>query len=82
MKMTDFRALCEELFVKLKEWDSSDPYHDCGPLLCRARAALAEDPVAPSLKELALAILDDCSDRLDGAHENTIRRALEALPND
>jgi len=34
------------------------------------------------LKEQALAVLDDCSDRLDGAHENTIRRALEALPND
>ena len=36
----------------------------------------------PSLKEQALAVLDDCSDRLDSAHENTIRRALEALPND
>ena len=33
----------------------------------------------PSLKEQALAVLDDCSDRLDSAHENTIRRALEAL---
>ena len=36
----------------------------------------------PSFKEQALAVLDDCSDRLDSAHENTIRRALEALPND
>jgi hypothetical protein len=36
-------------------------------------------PKPPSLKEQALAVLDDCSDRLDGAHENTIRRALEAL---
>ena len=34
----------------------------------------------PSLKEQALAVLDDCSDRLDGAHENIIRLALEALP--
>jgi len=50
--MTDFRALCEELFVKVKEWDSSDPYHDCGPLLCRARAALAEQPVGPTDEEL------------------------------
>ena len=50
---TDFRALCEELFVKLKEWDSSDPYHDCGPLLCRARTALAQpEPVAPTDEEL------------------------------
>ena len=34
----------------------------------------------PSLKEQALAILDDCSSPyLDGAHENIIRRALEQL---
>ena len=33
----------------------------------------------PSLKEQALAILDDCSVRLPGAHENIIRRALEQL---
>ena len=38
----ELRAMCAELFVKLKEWDSSDPYHDCGPLLCRARALLAQ----------------------------------------
>ena len=37
------------------------------------------DALLPSLKEQALAILDDCSDRLDGAHENIIRRALEQL---
>ena len=36
-------------------------------------------PKPPSLKEQALAILDDCSDRLDGAHENIIRQALEQL---
>jgi len=36
-------------------------------------------PKPSSLKEQALAVLDDCSDRLEGAHENTIRRALEAL---
>jgi hypothetical protein len=27
----------------------------------------------------SLAILDDCSDRLDGAHENTIRKTLEGI---
>ena len=42
----------------------------------------ARRPKPPSLKEQALVVLDDCSDRLDSAHENTIRRALEALPND
>ena len=45
-----------------------------GDTLRRARRAKP-----PSLKEQALAILDDCSDRLDGAHENIIRRALEQL---
>jgi hypothetical protein len=39
----------------------------------------ARRPRAPSLKEQALAVLDDCANCLDGAHENTIRRALEAL---
>ena len=39
----------------------------------------ARRPKPPSLKQQALAVLDDCSDRLDGAHENIIRCALEAL---
>ena len=38
-------------------------------------------PKPPSLKEQALAVLDDCANCLDGAHENTIRRALEQLPD-
>ena len=37
-------------------------------------------PKPPTLKEQALAILDDCN--LDAAHENIVRRALEALPDD
>ena len=36
-------------------------------------------PKSPSLKEQALTLLDDCSDRIDAAHENIIRRALEQL---
>jgi hypothetical protein len=44
------------------------------PLLCTRR------PKPPSLKEQALAVLDDYSDLFDGAHQNIIRRALEALP--
>jgi hypothetical protein len=35
-------------------------------------------PKPPTLKEQALAILNDCN--LDAAHENALRRALEALP--
>ena len=42
----------------------------------------ARRPKPPSLKEQALALLDDASDRLDAVHENTIRRALEQLLND
>ena len=42
---------------------------------------LARRPKPPSLKEQALAVLDDCANCLDGAHENTIRRALEQLPD-
>ena len=38
-------------------------------------------PKPPSLKEQALALLDDASDRLDAVHENTIRRAIESLPD-
>ena len=40
---------------------------------------LARRPKPPSLKEQALAVLDDWASCLDGAHKNTIRRALEAL---
>ena len=43
------------------------------------RLRFARRPKPPSLKEVALAVLDDCADGLDGAHENVLRRALEAL---
>jgi len=39
----------------------------------------ARRPKPPSLKEQALTALDDASDRLNAAHENIIRRALEQL---
>ena len=38
-------------------------------------------PKPPSLKESALVVLDDIPS-IDGAHYNTIRRALEQLPDD
>jgi hypothetical protein len=44
-----------------------------------ARLRDARRPEPPSLKEQALAVLDDWASCLDGAHKNTIRRALEAL---
>jgi hypothetical protein len=51
MKMTDFRALCTEL-VKLLE--VSEEWSGCTQpqALTRARAALAEDPVGPTRKEV------------------------------
>jgi hypothetical protein len=45
--------------------------------LAALRAAMRPKP--PSLKEQALAVLDDCANGLDGAHKNIIRRALEQL---
>jgi hypothetical protein len=49
-------------------------YAECSDSL---RATMRPKP--PSLKEQALAILDDSSPYLDGTHENIIRRALEQL---
>ena len=46
---------------------------------------LARRPKPPSLKEQALEILEinnDVDSQLSAVHYNTIRRALEALPND
>jgi hypothetical protein len=82
-----------ELFIahQAARWGSDQELEACCLLLdngehaasygCHNGTSLraARRPKPPSLKEQALAILDDCSDRLDGAHENTIRRALEQL---
>lgn len=39
-------------------------------------------PKPPIQKGKALAVLDDCSKHLDAAHENVLRRALEALSDE
>jgi len=49
------RVLCEELLVKLAEYDSADPYHDCKDLIDRARNALADNS-SPKLLRLDDAI--------------------------
>jgi hypothetical protein len=49
-----------------------------GLSITRMRAARRPKP--PSLKEQALAVLEDA--KLDAAHYNILLRALEALPND
>jgi hypothetical protein len=48
--MTDFRALCEELTNELHGYASANPHHDSDELVSRARAALAEQPVGPSIE--------------------------------
>ena len=67
------------------QWGADKELDACcawiGPLGIKGGDTLrrARRPKPPSLKQQALEILDDCSDRLDGAHENIIRRALEQL---
>ena len=81
--MTDFRALCAELLQELcchyRSWDLKEG--NCSDVVSRAQAALSQ-PKPPSLKEQALEalahILNNSSTQL-GA--DTIRRALEQLPD-
>ena len=74
------------VFTTAVQWGADLELEACaewlGPLGIKGGDTLrrVRRPKPPSLKEQALAILDDCSDRLDGAHENIIRLALEALP--
>ena len=80
--MTDFRALCAELVKQLEGWQCyASPDGPNAKVLDRARAALSQ-PKPPSLKEQALEalahILNNSSTQL-GA--DTIRRALEQLPD-
>jgi hypothetical protein len=82
--MTDFRALCEELVEELEVWIGYGDEADCADahaVVDRARAALAEQP---SLKEQALRELGYvyADEKIDGHAYDTIRNALEALPND
>jgi hypothetical protein len=67
------------------QWGADQELEACCGLLIQQGFDVVDDlraarrPKPPSLKEQALAVLDDASDRLDAAHENTIRRALEQL---
>ena len=59
------------------EWVSQFDYGDCS---YRERLRAARRPKPPSLKEQALAVLDSNKTRFAVADEDTIRRALESLP--
>jgi hypothetical protein len=79
----NFRALCVELVDAyawcIDNYMSASPYEDS--LVQRAHAALAQ-PEPPSLKEQALAALNEIEDKHAGPtiQEQLIRRALEQLP--
>ena len=80
-------GLVGQIATKAAQWGADQELEACCEWFVRdwtdietadkLRSARRSKP--PSLKQQALAVLDDCSDRLDGAHENTIRCALEAL---
>jgi hypothetical protein len=61
------------------EWlDYNHPSVSVGHL----RAARRPSPQTLSLKQQAMAVLDDVDTELGGAHYNILLRALEALPDD
>ena len=64
------------------EWTSKHYPYIANYIKPEVRLRTARRPKPPSLKEQALAVLNDVSNQLDAAHENALRRALEALPND
>lgn len=78
---------CLDLARAAYQRGADDQLKACAAWLCAppygfpgvaADMKTAMRPKPPSLKEMALAVLDDCN--LDAAHENALRRALEALP--
>ena len=67
------------------QWGSDQELEACcewmsnRTVVCPSDLRAARRPKPPSLKEQALIALDDAD--LDAAHENILRRALEALPD-
>ena len=85
--MTDFRSLCANLTAALNDWQCRTDDDGYAALSDCARAALAQ-PKPPSLKEQALEALEVEDDAMPlrslerSERFDTIRRALEALPNE
>lgn len=75
----------QAVFAMAARWGADQELEACCGLLQQQGFDVTEDlratrrPKPPSLKAQALTVLDDASDRLDAAHENLIRRALEQL---
>jgi hypothetical protein len=81
--MTDYKALCARMADELDHYRQllMDDRRETHALVTEARAARRPKP--PSLKEQALALVSytNAGDHLDGAALDTIRRALEQLPD-
>jgi hypothetical protein len=71
--MTDFRALCEELFDALDQCQR--PYGDKpeSSLVWKARAALAEQPVGPTDEKLLFAFYEASLSEGGDTDEVTLR---------
>ena len=83
-------GISKHIATQAARWGADQELEACCEYLTRCAAWEPEDvtelynyrrPKPPSLKAQALALLDDATHRLDAVHENTIRRALEALPD-
>ena len=77
--MTDFRALCEELVEELEVWIGYGDEADCADahvVVDRARAALAEQPVAPTDDQI-----DELWDKEAGYYElyEEVRNVVRAV---
>jgi hypothetical protein len=90
---TDPEALWFRIANEAAQWGADQELEACCKVLedelsCFVSADLraARRPKPPSLKEQALALIDDCTDPegdyLDDNALSIIRRALEALPDD
>ena len=86
----DLATLCGHIATQAAQWGADQELEECcAEVLWQEGKALAAKlrdrrrPKPPSLKELALALLQPGEPRLFNSEmQNTIRRALEALPND
>ena len=90
----DLSVFCQNIANEAARWGTDQELEACcecidglahgaDAILADLRAARRPNP--PSLKEQALALIDDCTDPhgdyLDDNALSTIRRALEALPD-
>ena len=82
----------QDLATRAARWGADQELEECAEWLKAAVASpawvkelhIARRPKPPSLREQALAELGDVydKDKIDDTTYDTIRRALEALPND